>query len=500
MSGQQVFCKNFVRLGILISLVSALGLEGCAMNPVTGRPDFVLMTKEGEREIGEEAAKEVEETMGLTDDPKLAAYVEAIGQRLAKHSPRQDVQYHFYVVDMVEPNAFALPGGFVYVSRGLLAVANSEDELAGVVGHEIGHVAARHSVRRISAAAPFAIVAGVTGGIVGLVSDTLGDAVAAVPSFAGSVFLAPYSRDQEREADGVGVEMMAKAGWDPMGLSEFLHTLERETELMLGEKRQASFFDSHPATPERVEDTAKHAKEVVRVASAPIAADHAAFLAKLDGLVVGPHPAGGVFVENLFLQPDLDFAIRFPTGWETHNSRQAVLAADKDQSALALLQLAAEGDDPMIVPRELDKKVEGNLLEKVERFKVGNLPAARLRLETRTKQGPTVVELTWIAYRGMVYQIVGASPKDKYEGYHPLFDSVVKSFRPLTASERASIQITKLRVAPARDGETLEQLVSRTGSAYTVEEIAVANGIEATGTLKEGQLVKIAKKEPYRPR
>ena len=233
--------------GIFAGLLIALMFQGCAMNPVTGRPDFVLTTTEGERKIGKDAAQEVEQSMGLTEDPALAAYVKAIGKQLARQSPRKDVEYQFYVVEMGEPNAFALPGGFVYVSRGLLALANSEDELAGVVGHEIGHVAARHSVRRMSAAAPFAIVAGITGGAVGLVSDSLGDAVAAIPSLAGKAFLAPYSRQQEREADDVGVDIMAKAGWDPSGLSTFLHTLQRQEELQLGESRQPGFFDSHPA-------------------------------------------------------------------------------------------------------------------------------------------------------------------------------------------------------------------------------------------------------------
>ncbi len=131
MNKQSTIFKTLLQWGVSLGLICGVAFQGCALNPVTGRPDFVLMTKEGARESGEEAAKEVEETMGLTDDPKLAAYVEAIGQRLAKHSPRQDVQYHFYVVEMVEPNAFALPGGFVYVSRGLLALCNAEDELAG---------------------------------------------------------------------------------------------------------------------------------------------------------------------------------------------------------------------------------------------------------------------------------------------------------------------------------------------------------------------------------
>ena len=483
--------------GIFAGLLVVLVFQGCAMNPVTGRPDFVLTTTEGERKIGEDAAQEVEQSMGLTQDPALAAYVEAIGKRLAQQSPRQDVEYQFYVVEMAEPNAFALPGGFVYVSRGLLALSNSEDELAGVVGHEIGHVAARHSVRRMSAAAPFALVAGITSGAIGLVSNSLGDAVATIPSLAGKAFLAPYSRQQEREADDVGVNIMAKAGWDPSGLSTFLQTLQREDELRLGQSRQPDFFDSHPATPERIENTAAYAKKVMRAVARPIAVDRAAFLDKLDGLVIGPHPAEGVFIESLFLQPDLDFALRFPTGWKTHNARQVVLAATEDESAFILIQVAAKGNDPMIVPRALDKKAEGQILEQVERFTVGDLPSARIQTETRTKQGPAIVEITWIAYKGLVYQIAGVLPKDQFDQSHPLLRSTIQSFRPMTASERTNLTITKLRIATAKDGETLQELLVRTGSTWSGEQAAVANALQTNSRLQAGQLVKIARREPY---
>jgi predicted Zn-dependent protease len=349
----------------------------------------------------------------------------------------------------------------------------------------------------MSAAAPFALVAGITGGAVGLVSDSLGDAVATIPSLAGKAFLAPYSRQQEREADDVGVDIMAKAGWDPSGLSTFLHTLQRQEELRLGQSRQPDFFDSHPATPERMENTAAYAKKVVRAVSKPIAADRAAFLGKLNGLVLGPHPAEGVFIESLFLQPDLDFALRFPTGWKTHNARQVVIAATEDESAFLLIQVAAKGKDPMIVPRELDKKAEGQILEKVERFTVGELPAARIQTETRTKQGPAIVEITWIAHKGLVYQIAGVLPKEQFDQTPTLLRSTIQSFRPMTASEHASITITKLRIAMAKDGETLLELLSRTGSTWNIEQAAVANSLQTNSRLQAAQLVKIARREPY---
>jgi len=494
------FTKLLIGHGFLVCLLSFGVIVGCAMNPVTGRPDLVLTTTEGEREIGAEEAKKVEQQIGLTDNPQLTTYVESLGQRLATHSPRQDIPYQFYVVEMVEPNAFALPGGFVYVSRGLLPIVNSEDELAGVVGHEIGHVAARHSVKRLSAAAPFAIVGGVAGAVTGIVSDNLSDAVMGITGFTGSIFLAPYSRSQEREADTVGVDLAAAGGYDPDGLSRFLHALEVQEKLRTEKPTTPSFFDSHPSTPERVRDTANYAKKVTRGPARPIAADHEAFLKKLDGVVIGTHPAEGVFVENLFLHPHLNFALRFPAGWETQISRQMVLAGDKEQLTLAFLQVAAEGNDPMVVPKALDKKSGGKVLDKVERFQVGGLPAARLVFQAKTKHGVMGVDLNWIAYRGVIYQIVGISPEKNFEIFEPIFRQMVNSFRPITRTERANFTITRLRLARARQGETLQSFISRTDCIWTDAEVAAANGIQTNAVLKDGQLLKIAKRELFIPR
>ena len=486
--------------GIFVSLLTWHVFWGCTINPVTKRPNFVLTTQEGERRIGEKEAQKVAQTMGLTDDPELVAYVHAIGNRLAAHSPRKDVEYQFFIVEMNEPNAFALPGGFIYVSRGLLPLTNSEAELAGVLGHEIGHVAARHSIQRLSAAAPFAIVGGVAGTVTGIVSDRLSNVVTGITGFAGNVLLAPYSRNQERQADEVGIELAADSGWDPAGLSHFLHTLGRYEEQKQPKSKTVSFFNTHPSTPERVEATIDHAKEVTHAGGQPIVKDHASFLEKLDGLVIGRHPAEGMFEDNLFLQPDLNFAIRFPNGWESQNSREAILAVEKDTSVFSLLTVAGQGDDPMSVVQALDKKSDGNILNNVERFQIGQLSAARIVLETRTKQGPTAVDLTWIAYDGDIYQIIGGSKLDLYKKYAPTFRQVAQSFRPLTSFERNRITIARLRLVQAHEGESIQNLIVRTESEWTVDQTALANGLERETILESGQLVKIAKREPYLPR
>ena len=185
-------------------VLAALTAAGCATNPVSGKTELMLVSTDREKQLGREEAQRVEQDMGLLPDPVLRRYVEAVGRRLAAHSPRRDVDYRFQVVDSPEPNAFALPGGYVYVTRGLLVITNSEDELATVIGHEIGHVAARHSVQQVSRAAPLAAVTGLGAAVTGLVSPSLGRAVAGAGGAASQFVLAPFSREQEREADRVG--------------------------------------------------------------------------------------------------------------------------------------------------------------------------------------------------------------------------------------------------------------------------------------------------------
>lgn len=482
---------------LLAVFLSGTLAAGCAINPATGLPIFTLVSAGTEQELGKEAAEQVAQSMGLTDDPKLKAYVEAIGQRLAEQSPRKDVPYEFHVVEMQEPNAFALPGGYIYVSRGILHILNSEAELAGVIGHEIGHVAARHSARRISMAAPFAIVGGIVSGVTGIVSTRLGQALGAIPMLAGGLVIQPYSRGQENDADKIGVKLAAESGYDPVGLSQGLHQLEREEELLPGGPRNASFFDSHPKTPDRVEKTSALAKEQRGTPRPPIAPTRAEFLAKLDGMIVGPNPAEGVFVEDLFVQPDLGFAIRFPQGWEGTNSRQAVSASEKDGAGVVLVTIAREGDDPMEAVRDLEKKSGSKLADKAEPFKVGDLPAARLLMDVDTKQGRVAMEMNWIALQHRIYLVAGLCPVREYKRYEPTFASVVKSFGPLSTSERPKVQVARLRVVAAREGESLDALAARTGSEWKSKHIAAANALELVAPLKAGQLVKIVIKEPY---
>lgn len=493
-----------LRLRILSVLLGmcllAFFSNGCAVNPVSGDSEVSFISAEEEQKLGDQEAENVKKTMGLIEDPKALAYVQAIGNRLAKHSPRKDVRYTFQIVDMEAPNAFALPGGYVYVSRGLLVLVNSEDELAGVMGHEIGHVAGRHAVQRVTrsvATSPLRIATGIAGGAVGIVTPGLGSSIAGVGEVASAAVIAPYSRDQEREADRVGQEMAANAGWNPAGLSSLLESLGKAEKLLSGKEHQSSFFDTHPATDERVAETKKHAAELKTSPAPPIAKDHAALLAKLDGLLVGGDPAKGVFIGDDFMQPTLGFYLRFPPAWKKQNTNEVVVAQSSDEKALVFLQHAGKGDDPVAVVRQIEKKQRTKILENASQMRINGFPAVQLIGKAKTSQGVMRVLFTWIAHQGDVYQITGLSPDKSFAAYQGAFVETVNSFRTLSEADRLKIKETRLRIVKARNGETLGELAGRVNSEWSQAELAVVNGLPEMGRLKEGQLIKVVILRPY---
>jgi predicted Zn-dependent protease len=485
---------------IALSLPIWLALPGCARNPVTGRPEAVLTTEKGEVEQGDRYAKEVAEQMRMVSDPALTAYVSALGQRVAKHSPRPNITHHFYVIDMVEPNAFALPGGHIYISRGLLSLVNSEDELATVIGHEIGHVAARHSVSRQTANAPLLpvkIAAGIGGAAASIVSPTVGALISGVGQLPGALAMAAYSRDQEREADELGQQYASEAGFDPEALSSFMHSLAREEELAGNDPNRASFFRSHPTSPSRSTDAAEYAHTLSIAGGQPPPLNRGAFLGKLEGLIVGAAAIDGVFMDDHFMQPELGIGLRLPKDWKMVNSPQAVIAQHQDEKAQLVLQISGEGTDPMQAAREFAKEVR--LGSDPTALQISGLPGARAVTDVGRGRERARVHLTWIAHGGMIYRITGAALEATYPAVAGEFDKSASSFHELTDKDRKEIRENRLRVTKGRKGESLEQICERSENAWSVEQTAVSNGIEAVDApLDQDFLLKIARPEPYK--
>jgi predicted Zn-dependent protease len=461
---------------------------------------LVTRTTAQERDLGAREAKKVETFLGFAGDRELQAYVAKIGSRLAKFSPRQDVEYHFHVVDMVEPNAFALPGGFIYVSRGLLALCNSEAELANVLGHELAHVAARHSVQRETRGvllSPLTLVTGIAGAVTGIISPALGGAVAGIGTFAGQLVLAPYSRDQEREADRIGMNVAAEAGYDPAGMPQFLTTLQRDVALVHGsEAHKTSFFDSHPSTPERVANATKLARRIEAGPPFSIAGTRREFYGELDGLVIGLDPAEGVLVKHGFVQPVLDFRLDFPQGWTAQNARHQIATMAPNGEAYWMMEALTEGDDPLIAADAVKGRI-GFRLADVQRATINGLPAAQVTLQTRASGTVLMVDITWITHHNVVYQMAGVTPVATYDTYRESLLDITESFRPLDVSEFAGLRVSRIRTVDARDGESLERLLDRSNSGWGLAQTAIANAMQADAPLRADQPVKVAVNQSF---
>jgi predicted Zn-dependent protease len=440
------------------------------------KPEIILSTEHDDRRAGAEAAQEVESYLGLVKDPALEEYVSAVGRRLALHAPSGGFEYRFQIVDQEAPNAFALPGGFIFVSRGLLALVNSEDELANVLAHEIVHVASRHAAARQH------IVRGVPGL---LQLFQIGN-------------LAAYGRDQERVADRLGQGIAGLAGYDPHAMASFLRSLEFSERLRRGSSRLPSFLDTHPATGERVGDAAARASRIAWTAAPGVAPTREDFLHRLEGVVIGMSAAEGVFRGQRFVHPDLGFTLRFPDGWETENTHTAVGARARDRSAAVLLEgggrgLSLEEAASLYLEKAM---LEGFQLARAESVTLRGALAYRAQGVVSGPGGTLQVWITWIAHGDGVYRLIGTALSKRHE---PVFLAVARSFQPLTPELLAGVEELRLRLAPAEAGESLAVLSKRTGNRWDLQQSAVMNGMFADQPLEAGRLVKVAVAERYEP-
>lgn len=484
--GSPIPCASILLIGALLAL--AIGCSGRQPPEDSEKADkqrdreVILVSEANDEAVGARAAQDVSRDLGILENPVLSQYVNAIGQRLARHAPHGKFSYTFQIVDQDAPNAFALPGGYVFVSRGLLALSNSEDELANVIGHEIVHVAARHAAARQS------VVLGLPGPF----------------RYFALRYIGQFSRDQERAADRLGQNMSAEAGFDPNGLATFLKDLEYTERLRLGASRLPSFLDTHPTTSERAADAAGRARNMIWKRPETGARDRASYLQELEGLVVGPSGAEGVFEKNRFLHADLDLSFRLPDGWNTENTRQAVGATSAKRDAQVYLEFQGPGSDLEAAAdaylKELERNAEKIRVARTRDLKIGDLPAYRMEGQRSSPVGWLYTVITWIVHNETIYRLTGIALPAGAETAHISFLSVARSFRSLTDAERDQIFENHLGIATGREGESLKELSERTGNQWNLQRTAVMNDLFTNQPLRQGQLVKIAVPRPYPPR
>lgn len=468
-------------------LVLLLALPGCATNPVSGTPDFVLLSEDQEIELGRANDPKIRAQFGLYDDPELQAYVQRVGDRLAAQSHRPELIYRFTVLDSPDVNAFALPGGYIYITRGILAYLQSEAELAAVLGHEIGHVTARHSVKQYSAATAASVAAA-------LLLRTQGGQD--LFSVIGNALISGYGREHELESDRLGAEYLARTGYEPSAMTEVIGVLknqeEFEKERAKAEGREARIyhgvFASHPSADQRLQEVVAEARKHVSTDQPRGGRDE--YLKHMDGLVFGDSAKSGVRHGPNFYHREMNFAVQFPDGWRVENSTNAVTAFGAGRETV--VQMRAEDLNKRVTPREyMQTRLKLGDLKDEKPVPGVDLPSHSGVARLNTPFGRRDARVAVVFQGNRAFTFFGASKQD-LEVHDPVFLAVAGSLHPLTAKEQRIAEGLRIRVVRAAPGDTFAKLAKRSPvTNYAEAVLRLINDRFPDGEPARGELVKI---------
>lgn len=470
-------------------LVAALIQASCSSNfngeRVISLPDVSKqVAQQAQPQISREHQRILAAYGGAYNDPKLEAMVVQTVGRLVAASERPEAKYRVTILNSPAINAFALPSGQIYVTRGLLALANDQSELASVLSHEMAHVIADHAAARADQARHAAMVSNV-------VSDVLSDPMSGAMALAKSkIALASFSRAQELEADGIGVGIASRAGYDPYGAARFLASMGRNAELKAGangpDPRAYDFTASHPQTPERVSNAQLNARQYAGPGSSE--RDRKSYLSRINGLVYGEDPADGFVRGKRFIHPRLGFTFTAPDGFALDNTAQAVLGVkDGGNEAMRL--------DVVAVPAEqtLGAYLTSGWLDNVDQTTVSETTVNGFPAATATAKGQEwAFRLYVIRYGNDVYRFIYAAKSFAAET-DAAFRTSIESFRRLTQTEINAARPLRIKIVTVKPGETAESIAAR-HMAHTdrpAERFRVINGLTQTAHLKTGEQVKI---------
>ena len=471
-----------------ISSLLAVTVMACATNPATGKKEFSLMSEGQEIQLGQEMDPQIKQEMGVYDDAELQRYVSSVGMRLARASERPNLPWHFTVLDEPAVNAFALPGGYIYVTRGILAFLNDEEQLAGVLGHEIGHVTARHSAQQYTQATSAGL--GLT-----LLSIFVPEArpLQGLAETALGVLFLKHGRDDELQADRLGAEYTAKTGWDPRGVAGMLRTLQRLDEASGSRRGVPNFLATHPAPADRVQQVLAYVqKNPIAVGTAGRPADETDYQRVVDGIIFGDSPSDGIVRGNEFLHPDLRLALAFPKGWEIQNSATQVVAKAPDRNNFMLLTLVPNANGSLQQIAQGSMANAGFRQLDGERANVNGLDAYVGTYQGAMQGiGNIVTVAAHVVHNRNVYMFAGLAPPNQFQSAQQQFVASIRSFRELSQAEAARIRPNRVDIYTVRGGDTWESLASRTGNLVKPATLAIMNNYEPNQQPRTGDQIRV---------
>ena len=463
------------------SFALLLTVTACAVNPATGRRELSLVSESAEIAMGQEYDPQIIAEMGLYPDDDVQAYVSELGLRMAAASERPQLPWAFQVVDDPAVNAFALPGGFIYVTRGILAHLNSEAELAGVLGHEIGHVTARHSANQMTRMQLQQIGLGI--------GALLSDRVANWADYIGvglGILNLNYSRGDESQSDELGVRYMGRTGYDPEAMAGVFETLALASGAPSG--RTPEWMSTHPYPENRgariMEMTAELPPE--QLANARIGSD--AFLSKLQGMTYGPDPRQGYFEGALFLHPEMAFQLRFPQGWTMVNQRSQVTAVSPQEDAAVILEVATERDPQAAMQAFLSQ--DGITAGTRRNERINGLTASRATFGLTLKDEHLNGAVAFVAHQGQVFQIMGIGTPDGWSRDRNAIRNVLGTFADVRDPEVLNVQPRRIEIIRLPRDMTIEEFYGRYPTPLDLDEVARINRRSPGEMIPAGTLLK----------
>lgn len=474
--------------GLILGL--CVFISSCSVNPATGRSQFTgLMSPQQEQVVGAQEHPKIVAEFGLYTENNIQNYVQSVGEKIVPHTERSDVSYKFYVLDSPVVNAFALPGGYIYVTRGLMALAGSEAELAAVLAHEIGHITGRHSAERYSRATVTSLGAGILSAVV----DQSG--VSSALGLGADLYLKAYSRDQEDEADTLGIRYLARAGYDPNAMANFLENMQNSAALesrisgQRGPSGLAEYFSTHPATSKRLDKTIQEATAFS--VPEPVVARNQ-YLRRIDGMIYGESPRHGLVRGTKFFHPELGFSFEAPEGFELINKAREVVARGPGNAVMIFdMDSVAQPVQPASYLQE--NWMKGEALGSLEVININGMQAATAAFRGQINGKPATIRLLVIAFKPNQFaRFQIAIPAGAQVALIDDLKTSTYSFRRLSDAEKQSIKPYRLDILSAKPSDNVTSLAAGMPfESFQEERFRVLNGLRPNETLNAGKLYKI---------
>ena len=486
-------------LTLLSSALLALAtVAGCARNPVTGGTDATIVSEKGEIEQGRKAHEQVKRFFGVYEDQALQDYVNELGQRLARVSHRPDLEWHFTVTDGDRINAFALPGGYVYIERGIMAYINSEAELASILGHEIGHVTARHSVRQQTQ--------GLTTGLLATAAAIFSGnrALADLANVGGAAMMRGYGREMELEADRLGAQYMAKVGYDPQYVVKMLGVLKNqelfEVDRAKAEGREPQIyhgvFSTHPSADQRLQQAVAMAGQpFIKPGEVRGTIGRDEYLKKIDGLPFGTSRAQGIIRENRFYHADMGITMAFPKDWVVLNQPTRILAHTRTQDAI--IQFTSDRVPDKLSPKEfLEKELRGRGLNAGEEIESNGMKGYTVVTRNGSPLDGGAGPVRYVAlYHDKTAYIFASASRSSQKGlpaHDRIFLSTAQTLRDIKPSELPLAEPYRIRTVTADANTRMAELAKESPlTRYAEAQLRLINDLYPKKEPKAGDQVKI---------